>query len=114
MPAYACKKKGFTVEVTNTGLGVASGVVLDDPLPAGSGPGVPVSVDGSTGTPAKFVLSGSQVSQTMSWASRSSPLFPYTTLFRSATTSKTECGTYDNTATLTTGNANNPDPASAE
>ena len=30
-----------------------------------------------------------------------------------ASTSETECGTYDNTATLTTSNANNPNPASA-
>ena len=60
---------GFTVEVKNTGTGTAKGVALSDPLPAGSGTGVTWAVDGSTGTPAKFVLAGAKGSQTLTLAS---------------------------------------------
>jgi uncharacterized repeat protein (TIGR01451 family) len=63
--------------------------------------------------PANFVLSGSAGSQTLSLASTTLPAGADYTVHIVASTSETECGTYDNTATLTTGNANNPNPASA-
>src|SRR5437763_299608 len=66
------------------------------------------------GTPAKFVLAGSQGSQTLSLASSTLVAGADYTVHITASTSASEGGVYDNTATLTTTNANNPDPASAE
>ena len=86
---------------------------LNDPLPAGSGSGVTWAVDNSTGTPAKFVLSGAKGSQTLGLASSTIPAGADYIVHITAMTSSTECGTYNNTATLTTTNANNPAPASA-
>src|SRR5436305_484602 len=105
---------GFKDEVKNTGTGLEKGVSLADPLPAGSGSGVTWAVDPSTGTPAKFVLAGAQGSQTLSLASTTLAVGADYAIHIPATASATECGTYDNTATLTTTNANNPNPASAE
>jgi uncharacterized repeat protein (TIGR01451 family) len=113
-PVSAGAQIGFTVEVKNTGLGDATGVTLNDPLPAGSGTGVTWSIDSTTGTPAQFVLGGSAGSQTLGLASSTLPANADYTVHIVASTSATECGVYDNTATLTTGNANNPNPANAE
>jgi uncharacterized repeat protein (TIGR01451 family) len=112
-PVNAGGQIGFTVEVKNTGPGTATGVVLSDPLPAGSGSGVTWSIDTSTGTPGQFVLAGAAGSQTLSLASATLPAGADYTVHVVASTSQTECGVYANTATLTTGNANNPAPASA-
>jgi uncharacterized repeat protein (TIGR01451 family) len=103
---------GFTVEVKNTGNSAAMNANLSDPLPAGSGSGVTWAVDNSTGTPAKFVLSGAKGSQTLGLASSTIPAGADYTIHITATTSATECGTYDNTATLTSSDSN-PAPASA-
>ena len=113
-PVNAGDPIGFTVEVKNTGTGVAKGVNLADPLPGGSGSGVTWTVDSSIGTPAKFVLAGSQGSQTLTLASGTLPAGADYTIHITASTSASECGVYDNTATLTTTNSNNPNPASAE
>ena len=59
-PVNAGDQIGFTVEVKNTGNAAATSALLNDALPAGSGSGVTWAVDGSTGTPAKFVLSGAR------------------------------------------------------
>ena len=59
-------------------------------------------------------LAGSQGSQTLALASSTIPAGADYTIHITATTSASECGVYDNTATLTTTNANNPNPASAE
>jgi uncharacterized repeat protein (TIGR01451 family) len=113
-PVHAGDPIGFTVEVKNTGTGAATGVQLSDPLPAGSGSGVTWAIDSSVGTPTKFVLSGAKGSQKLSLASSTLPAGADYKVHVTAQTSETECGTYDNTATLTTGNANNPEPASAQ
>jgi uncharacterized repeat protein (TIGR01451 family) len=105
---------GFTVEVKNTGSGAATGVSLSDPLPAGSGSGVTWAVDSNVGTPSRFVLAGAAGSQTLSLASGVLPAGADYTVHITAATSQSECGSYDNTATLTTGNAGNPSPVSAE
>jgi uncharacterized repeat protein (TIGR01451 family) len=112
-PVHAGDPIGFTVEVKNAGTGAATGVNLSDPLPAGSGSGVTWAIDTSVGTPSQFVLSGAKGSQTLSLESSTLPAGADYKVHVTAQTSETECGTYDNTATLTTGNANNPDPASA-
>ena len=112
-PVNAGGQIGFTVEIKNAGPGAASGVNLNDPLPAGSGSGLTWAVDTTTGTPTQFVLSGAKGSQTLNLASSRVPAGADYTVHVTAQTSETECGTYDNTATLTSGNANNPAPASA-
>jgi uncharacterized repeat protein (TIGR01451 family) len=112
-PVNAGGQIGFTVEVKNAGPGAASGVVLNDPLPPGSGSGVTWAIDPNTGTPAQFVLSGANGSQTLNLASSRLPVGADYKVHITAQTSEAECGTYDNTATLSTGNANNPNPASA-
>jgi uncharacterized repeat protein (TIGR01451 family) len=71
------------------------------------------AIDTSAGTPAQFVLSGAAGSQTLSLASGTLPGGADYTVHITAQTSQTECSTYDNTATLTTGNANDPNPVSA-
>jgi len=112
-PVNAGSQIGFTVEIKNTGEGEATGVTLSDPLPAGSGSGVTWAIDSGTGTPAQFVLSGAKGSQTLALASSTLPAGADYKVHIVASTSQTECGTYNNTATLTTGNANNPNPSSA-
>src|SRR5262249_60702319 len=90
-----------------------SGVKVSDPFPAGSGSGVTWAVDSSVGTPAQFVLSGAKGSQTLSLVPSTLPAGADYKVHITAATSQTECGTYDNTATLTTTNAGNPNPAPA-
>ena len=113
-PVNAGDLIGFTVDVKNTGTGAATGVTLADPLPAGSGTGVTWAIDNAVGSPAKFVLSGAKGSQTLSLASGTLPAGADYKVHITAQTSQTECSVYDNTATLTTTNAGNPSPASAE
>jgi uncharacterized repeat protein (TIGR01451 family) len=114
-PVNAGSSIGFTVEVTNAGPGDATGVVLNDALPAGSGSGVTWAIDPAVGTPAQFVLAGAKGAQTLSLASGTVPAGADYKVHLTAATSQTECsGSYDNTATLTTGNANNPNPVSAK
>src|SRR5205085_5684964 len=57
---------------------------------------------------------GAQGSQTLTLASNTLAAGADYTIHITTSTSASECGTYDNTATLTTTNANNPNPASAE
>jgi uncharacterized repeat protein (TIGR01451 family) len=113
-PVNAGSLIGFTVEVKNTGAGAANGVVLNDPLPAGSGTGVTWAIDPAVGTPAQFVLAGAPGAQTLSLASGTLPAGADYTVHITAATSQTECsGAYDNTATLTLGNGTGPAPAHA-
>jgi uncharacterized repeat protein (TIGR01451 family) len=106
---------GFTVTISNSGTGTAAGVTLNDPLPAGSGSGVTWAIDDSTGDPASFSLTGSTGSQSLTLAGQPISLAAGASLsvHITAVTSATECTSYDNTATVTTTNAANPDPASA-
>src|SRR5262249_35085755 len=112
-PVNAGEQIGFTVEVKNAGPGDATGVKLNDPLPAGSGSGVTWSIESQS--PANtFAIGGAAGHQTLTLASGTLPAGADYKVHIVASTSETECSVYDNTATLTTGNANNPDPASAE
>src|SRR5579884_2164769 len=113
-PVKAGDKIGFTVEARNTGSGAATNVKLSDPLPAGSGSGVTWAIDPSVGTPSRFVLSGAAGKQTLTLASGTLPSGADFKVHVTAQTSQTECGTYDNTATLTIGNGTSPAPVSAE
>ena len=88
-PVNAGDQIGFTVEVKNTGNAAATSASLNDPLPAGSGTGVTWAVDNSTGTPAKFVLSGAAGSQTLGLASSTIPIGADYTIHITASTSAT-------------------------
>ena len=113
-PVNAGGQIGFTVEVKNSGPGAATGAKLSDPLPVGLGSGVTWAIDTTVGTPSQFVLSGAKGSQTLALASNTLATGTDYRVHLTARTSKTECSTYGNTATLTTGNANNPTSAAKE
>src|ERR1035437_2266128 len=96
---------GFTVKVENTGLGEAKGVSLKDALPGGTGP-VTWSIDGTTGNPTSFELSGAAGSQKLLLKGQPVSLAAGAKLVVHVTapTSKTSCATYNNTAEVTTTN----------
>jgi uncharacterized repeat protein (TIGR01451 family) len=59
---------GFTLTVRNEGQGLGTGVTLTALLPDGFGHDVNWQVDGSTGTPSAFLISGAVGSQVLSLA----------------------------------------------
>jgi uncharacterized repeat protein (TIGR01451 family) len=94
---------GFTVEVTNAGPGVATGVTVHDPLPAGTD--VDWSIQSVTGTdPGNCTISGAVGAQvldcTLGDLAASADIVVHVV---SATTGNS-CGTYDNTAALSATN----------
>jgi uncharacterized repeat protein (TIGR01451 family) len=113
-PVHAGDPIGFTVVAKNGGPGGATGVKLSDPLPAGSGSRVTWAIDTTVGTPSRFVLSGAKGSQRLALASSTLPVGADYRVHIRAQTSKTECSTYGNAATLTTANANNPTVSAKE
>jgi len=56
---------GFTVTITNEGAATASGVTLNDPLPAGLGNDINWQIDTSTGNPSAFIITGAVGSQVL-------------------------------------------------
>ncbi len=56
---------GFTVTISNTGSGPATGVTLSDPLPAGAGADINWKIDPTTGNPGSFAISGGVGSQVL-------------------------------------------------
>src|SRR5207245_1237484 len=107
---------GFTVTVSNIGAGTATGVVLTDGLPGGNA-GTPVtwSIDTTTGNPSAFALSGAPGSQSLTLAGQpiSMPAGASLSVHVTAPTDASSCGaTYNNTASVTTGN-DGSDQASA-
>ncbi len=52
---------GYTVTISNSGLGQANGVTLSDPLPSLGGSNV-WTIDGAVGNPADFTISGASLS----------------------------------------------------
>jgi uncharacterized repeat protein (TIGR01451 family) len=96
---------GFHVVVSNSGAGTATGVMVNDPLPAGSGSGVTWSIQSQSlsGTGA-CTITGSAGSQTLVCGPVSVPAGGSFTVHITAQTSNTECSTYNNTANVTTTN----------
>jgi uncharacterized repeat protein (TIGR01451 family) len=98
---------GFTITVTNTGVGTASTVTLSDALPTGSG--VSWSIDGGTGA-AQCSISGSPQSLSCSFGSMASSASK--TVHITSSTTALSCGSYHNTATAqATNNAQVSDDA---
>jgi uncharacterized repeat protein (TIGR01451 family) len=114
-PVSAGTPIGFTVTVSNSGLGTAAGVTLTDALPGGNA-ATPVhwTIDGSTGNPAAFAITGADGSQQLTLAGQPISLAAGAslTVHVTAATSSTSCAAYNNTASVTTTNdGSDSDPA---
>jgi uncharacterized repeat protein (TIGR01451 family) len=106
---------GFTVTVNNSGAGTATGVTLTDALPGGNA-STPVhwTIDGSTGNPTFFAISGADGSQHLTLAEQPVSMAAglSRTVHLTATTTSTSCAVYNNSAGVTTTN-DGSDTASA-
>ncbi len=103
---------GFTVEVENTGDASATGVSLNDTLPTGSGSGVTWAIASDPHN--AFQLGTSAGKQKLELKSSTLSKGADYTVHITAMTSVTECSVYDNSATLTAGNASSAGPATAK
>ncbi len=93
---------GFTITVSNDGPGVAKGVTLDDPLPAG----VDWEIDGGADA-ADCSISGAVGSEVLACAFGDLAAGASASVEVGATTSGDACSVYDNTATASA--SNHPD-----
>jgi uncharacterized repeat protein (TIGR01451 family) len=92
---------GFTVTLTNTGAGSATGVSINDPLPGGTG--VNWSIDSNT--PASSCsITGAAPTQTLSCGPATVASGGSITVHVTSHTTGDSCGTYDNTASFTSTN----------
>jgi uncharacterized repeat protein (TIGR01451 family) len=91
---------GFTVTLTNSTAGTATGLAITDLLPAGTG------IDWSTAavTDAGWSVSGSAPNQTLAYSPTTLAGNSSTTVHVVSNTTKDSCGKYDNTASFTTTN----------
>ena len=94
---------GFTVTVTNAGTGLAHGVMVSDPLPAGSGSGVTWTIDTQSNA-GLCSTSGSKPSQQLTCGPTDLAAGASFSVHVTATTSAAECTVYDNTATASSTN----------
>jgi uncharacterized repeat protein (TIGR01451 family) len=85
---------GFTIVAKNTGAGDASGALISDPLP----PGVTWSIENQTGPLTCGIAAGTLTCTGTLGAGTTE------TVHITAPTAFADCGTYDNTATLTASN----------
>jgi uncharacterized repeat protein (TIGR01451 family)/choice-of-anchor A domain-containing protein len=60
---------GFTVTIANSGMAAANGLSLSDPLPAGGTGDISWTIDGGTGNPGDFTITGSKGSQNLTFSS---------------------------------------------
>jgi uncharacterized repeat protein (TIGR01451 family) len=96
---------GYTITLTNKGMGTAIGMTLSDSLPAGAGKDVNWTIDTSTGNPNSFVLSGAVGSQTLALASNTTLAAGASlTVHITGATTNSDVGTLTNTATVNAGN----------
>ncbi|HET9731319.1 MAG TPA: hypothetical protein VFP54_01480 [Acidimicrobiales bacterium] len=122
-PVTAGGAIGFTIDLTNTGVGTATGVTLTDPLPAA--PGVDwsatppaVSAINGLGTLPSCTISGAVGAQTLNCTAVSLPATKgyqvvVTSPTTAATTGANNSVTLNNTANAAATNAAAPAPASA-
>src|SRR4029077_3848702 len=111
---------GFTVLVANPGAGTATGVTVNDPLPAGSGSGLAWSI-GSQSNAGLCSLSSPTSPQTLSCGPTTLASLATFSVHITATTPPAECTLYATPASVTTSNdgsdtssttisCNSPDP----
>jgi uncharacterized repeat protein (TIGR01451 family) len=104
---------GFTVTASNAdvvGTGTATGVVISDPLPTGSG--VDWSIDSQTASACTIAGASPNVETVTCNIGNLAPGASYSVHVTSGT-GFASCGTYDNSATLTLTNGPTPAPATA-
>ena len=94
---------GFTVEAKNTGAGTAVGATINDPLPAGTG--VSWSIDATKTTATGCVITGAVGSQVLACALGDLASGADVKVHVVSATTIASCKVYDNTATLSAGNA---------
>ncbi|HZC74140.1 MAG TPA: hypothetical protein VE442_25870 [Jatrophihabitans sp.] len=102
---------GFTVTASNSdapGTGIARGVVIEDPLPGGSG--VDWSIESG---PQNCSITGTAPTQTLECTAVDLEPGVSESVHLVSDTAFASCATYDNTASLTLSNGTVPDPASA-
>ena len=99
---------GFVVTAHNAGPGIARGVVINDPLPAGSG----VSWTIASG-PANCSITGGAPTQVLTCTAVDLASGASEVVHVISQTVFASCGTYNNTATLTVTNSTPPNPAQA-
>jgi choice-of-anchor A domain-containing protein/uncharacterized repeat protein (TIGR01451 family) len=112
---YAGQTAGYVVTLTNVGATTATGLTLNDPLPAGNGKDINWQIDTTVDNPSDFTISGSVGSQTLALTSSVNTLAPGSSLsvhLTGLTTARDlSCGgpaTLVNTATV---NATNEAPS---
>jgi uncharacterized repeat protein (TIGR01451 family) len=92
---------GYTVSVSNVGVGDITGATLNDPLPAGAGLDLNWSLAGDS-TSGVFQITGSQGSQTLTFVAPQNLAFnsPALVAHVVATSTNSDAGTLSNTATV--------------
>jgi len=99
---------GFTVTLSNTGVGDATTVGVNDPLPAGTG--VSWSIETAvTG----WSITGSAPTQTLVYSATTLAAGASTSVHVISSTTGASCKTYSNTATASLGNGTAPSPVTA-
>ncbi|HEV8546054.1 MAG TPA: hypothetical protein VGQ64_07150 [Candidatus Limnocylindrales bacterium] len=101
-PVNAGDTIGFDVIVSNNGDGVATGVNVSDPLPAGVDWSAGVPTGDTTGVSCS--ITGPLGSEVLTCDDDSMAAGDSFTVHVSGVTDPADCGTIDNTATVTTGN----------
>jgi uncharacterized repeat protein (TIGR01451 family) len=111
VPVDAGSDIGFTVTATNNGDGQATGVVINDPLPAGEG----VDWQLDPAAPANCAITGAAPAQVLVCAAVDLDAGGASeTVHVTSGTSFVSCGLYDNTASVTVANEPDVDPATAD
>ena len=100
---------GFTITVSNSGQGAATGFSLSDPLPTGSG--ISWSIASQSG-PVTCVISGNSLNCPSSGSTTLAAGATLTVHITSPTTAAS-CATYTNTATVSLSNGTAPSPETA-
>src|SRR5262249_34538113 len=102
-PVNAGDPIGFTVKVTNAGSGLAHGVTVSDPLPAGSGSGVTWAIDTQSNR-GLCAGPGTKPAQSLNCGPTDLAAGASFSVHVPATPSRRSSALYDNTATASSSN----------